>query len=77
MMSEKISAKTKVLYGMADLGIAMLTASVQFFLLYFLTDIVLVDPQYSPAVNAKPEGAGKMVKLLSRIAALRKVGGQK
>ncbi len=43
-MSEKLSAKTKVLYGVADLGIAMLTASIQFFLLYFLTDIVLVDP---------------------------------
>lgn len=43
-MNEKISAKIKVLYGAADLGIAMLTASVQFFLLYFLTDVVLVDP---------------------------------
>ncbi|MEO8320486.1 MAG: SGNH/GDSL hydrolase family protein, partial [Bradyrhizobium sp.] len=27
-------------------------------------DLVLVDPQYSPAVNAKGEGAGKMVRLL-------------
>jgi len=43
-MNEKLSAKIKVLYGVADLGIAMLTASVQFFLLYFLTDVVLVDP---------------------------------
>ncbi|HSJ52469.1 MAG TPA: MFS transporter, partial [Anaerolineae bacterium] len=42
-MNEKLPARTKVLYGMGDLGIAMLTASVQFFLLYFLTDIVLVD----------------------------------
>src|SRR6185436_14960435 len=29
-------------------------------------DLVLVDPQYSPAVNAKAENAGKMVKLLGR-----------
>src|SRR5262245_32075949 len=37
-------------------------------------DVVLVDPQYSPRVNEKAEGAGKMVKLLGRIAELRKVG---
>lgn len=37
-------------------------------------DLVLVDPQYSPAVTAKPESAGKMVSALSRIAALRHVG---
>jgi hypothetical protein len=29
-------------------------------------DVVLVDPQYSPAVNAKGESASKMVNLLSR-----------
>ena len=44
MVNEKLSAKTKLLYGVGDLGIAMLTASVQFFLLYFLTDVVLIDP---------------------------------
>jgi lysophospholipase L1-like esterase len=37
-------------------------------------DLVLVDPQYSPAVTAKGESAGKMVKLLGRVAALRHVG---
>jgi lysophospholipase L1-like esterase len=37
-------------------------------------DLVLVDLQYSPAVNAKAEKAGKMVKLLSRVAELRHVG---
>jgi len=37
-------------------------------------DLVLVDPQYSPAVNAKPESAGRMVKLLGRVAELRHVG---
>jgi lysophospholipase L1-like esterase len=37
-------------------------------------DLVLVDLQYSPAVNAKAENAGKMVKLLGRVAELRHVG---
>jgi lysophospholipase L1-like esterase len=37
-------------------------------------DIVLVDPQYSPAVNAKAENASRMVKLLGRVAELRHVG---
>ncbi|MFK4512208.1 SGNH/GDSL hydrolase family protein [Bradyrhizobium daqingense] len=38
------------------------------------TDIVLVDPQYSPAVNQRAESAGKMIKLLGNVAELRKVG---
>ena len=38
------------------------------------SDVVLVDPQYSPRVNEKAEGAGRMVKLLGRIAELRKIG---
>ncbi|WBL78557.1 SGNH/GDSL hydrolase family protein [Bradyrhizobium xenonodulans] len=37
-------------------------------------DIVLVDPQYSPAVNQRAESAGKMVKLLGKVAELRRVG---
>lgn len=37
-------------------------------------DIVLVDPQYSPAVNQRKENAGKMVKLLGKVAELRHVG---
>ncbi|RZN11951.1 GDSL family lipase [Bradyrhizobium genosp. SA-3] len=37
-------------------------------------DIVLVDPQYSPAVNRRAESAGKMVKLLGKVAELRHVG---
>jgi lysophospholipase L1-like esterase len=37
-------------------------------------DVVLVDPQYSPRVNEKAENAGKMIKVLGRIAELRKVG---
>ncbi|MBI5264500.1 MAG: SGNH/GDSL hydrolase family protein [Bradyrhizobium sp.] len=37
-------------------------------------DIVLVDPQYSPRVNERAESAGKMMKLLNRVAELRHVG---
>jgi lysophospholipase L1-like esterase len=37
-------------------------------------DVVLVDPQYSPAVNQRAESAGKMVKLLGKVAELRHVG---
>jgi lysophospholipase L1-like esterase len=38
------------------------------------SDIVLVDPQYSPRVTERPDSARGMVKLLGRIAALRHVG---
>jgi lysophospholipase L1-like esterase len=37
-------------------------------------DLVLVDPQYAPAVNARGENAGKMVSLLSKVAHYRHVG---
>jgi len=37
-------------------------------------DVVLIDPQYSPAVNARAESAGKMINLLNKVAELRKVG---
>ena len=37
-------------------------------------DLVLIDPQYSPRVNERAEGAGKMVRLLHKVAELRKVG---
>ena len=36
-------------------------------------DVVLIDPQYAPAVNAKGENAGKMVRMLNKIAELRHV----
>jgi len=38
------------------------------------SDVVLVDPQYSPRVNEKAESAGRMVRLLGKVAELRKVG---
>ena len=37
-------------------------------------DVVLVDPQYAPRVNEHAESAGKMVKLLGKVAELRHVG---
>lgn len=44
LTTEKLPARTKVLYGVADFGIAMLTASLQFFLLFFLTDVLAINP---------------------------------
>jgi lysophospholipase L1-like esterase len=38
------------------------------------SDVVLVDPQYSPKVYERAESASRMVKLLGRVAALRRVG---
>ncbi len=43
-MQERLTPKTKWLYGIADLGIALLTASIQFFLLFYYTDIAGIDP---------------------------------
>lgn len=36
-------------------------------------DVVLIDPQYVPAVTAKPENASEMVKLIANVAKLRHV----
>jgi lysophospholipase L1-like esterase len=38
------------------------------------SDVVLIDPQYSPRVNEHAESAGRMMKLLNKVAELRKVG---
>ena len=38
------------------------------------SDIVLVDPQYSPRITERPASAGKIVRLLGRVAELRHVG---
>jgi lysophospholipase L1-like esterase len=38
------------------------------------SDIVLVDPQYSPRVYERAESASRMVRLLGRVAALRHIG---
>jgi lysophospholipase L1-like esterase len=38
------------------------------------SDIVLVDPQYSPRVTERAESANKMVRLLGKVAELRHIG---
>ena len=38
------------------------------------SDVVLVDPQYSPRVTERGASANKMVRMLSRVAALRHIG---
>ena len=38
------------------------------------SDIVLVDPQYSPRVTERGETANRMVKLLGKVATLRHIG---
>ncbi len=43
-MLAKLSMKTKIAYGVADLGVSLLTASIQFFLLFYYTDILGIDP---------------------------------
>ena len=37
-------------------------------------DLVLVDPQYSPKVNEHAESAGRLIKLLGKVAQLRHIG---
>jgi lysophospholipase L1-like esterase len=37
-------------------------------------DLVLVDPQYSPKVTERAQSASQMVRLLSKVAAIRHVG---
>jgi len=43
-LAGKLSLGLKVRYGVADLGFALLTAAVQFFLLYYYTDIAGINP---------------------------------
>lgn len=43
-MTTRLSARTKVLYGLADGGLALLTASIQFFLLAYFSDVLRYDP---------------------------------
>jgi len=38
------------------------------------SDVVLVDPQYSPQIYQRADSASRMVKMLSRVASLRHIG---
>ncbi len=38
------------------------------------SDVVLIDPQYSPRVNEHAESAGRMMNVLNKVAEFRKIG---
>jgi GPH family glycoside/pentoside/hexuronide:cation symporter len=43
-MNEKIPLGNKLKYGLADLGFALITSAMQFFLLFYYTDVAGIDP---------------------------------
>jgi glycoside/pentoside/hexuronide:cation symporter, GPH family len=43
-MHQKLTLGTKVKYGLADLGFALITSAIQFFLLFYYTDVAGIDP---------------------------------
>jgi len=43
-MNQPLSLGIKIRYGVADLGIALLGSAVQFFILFYYTDVALIDP---------------------------------
>lgn len=43
-VTEKLSARVKVLYGIGEFGVSMMHSSIQFFLIYFYTDVLGVSP---------------------------------
>jgi GPH family glycoside/pentoside/hexuronide:cation symporter len=43
-MNPKLPIGSKVKYGLADLGFALITSSIQFFLLFYYTDVAGIDP---------------------------------
>ncbi len=51
---------------MVETGVALIQAAD--------SDVVLVDPQYSPRVNERGENASRMVKMLGKVAELRHIG---
>jgi GPH family glycoside/pentoside/hexuronide:cation symporter len=43
-MDQKLSLGSKVRYGLADLGFALITSAMQFFLLFYYTDVAGINP---------------------------------
>ncbi len=43
-MDERLTLGTKVRYGLADLGFALMTSAMQFFLLFYYTDVAGINP---------------------------------
>ena len=55
-ISEKLSGRVKILYGVAEFGISMMTSSLQFFLIFFYTDVL----GYSPSLVGTALLVGKL-----------------
>ena len=67
-MNVKLSNRTKTFYGIADLGISMLTASIQFFLLQYVTvdtyddnTAIVFGKTYSSRVPIPTTDAGNLM----------------
>lgn len=43
-LREKLAVKTKILYGVAEFAVSMMHSAVQFFLMFYYTDVVGIDP---------------------------------
>jgi GPH family glycoside/pentoside/hexuronide:cation symporter len=43
-MDQKLALSTKLKYGLADLGFALITSAIQFFLLFYYTDVAGINP---------------------------------
>lgn len=43
-MDQKLTLGSKIQYGLADLGFALITSAIQFFLLYYYTDVAGINP---------------------------------
>jgi GPH family glycoside/pentoside/hexuronide:cation symporter len=43
-MDQKLSLGLKLKYGLADLGFALITSAIQFFMLFYYTDVAGIDP---------------------------------
>ncbi len=48
-MEQALSSRTKVAYGLADLGYALVTSAMQFFLLFYYTDVAGINPALAGA----------------------------
>ncbi len=43
-MHERLRARTKILYGVAEFAVSMMHSAVQFFLMFYYSDVVGIDP---------------------------------
>jgi GPH family glycoside/pentoside/hexuronide:cation symporter len=43
-MNQKLTLGSKIQYGLADLGFALITSAIQFFLLFYYTDVAGINP---------------------------------